>query len=219
MLIKTNLTEVGTLETYQIVLQNAENIPEIAETITEMGYDGESILEGKKILAEALNAYNKNRMNVNSTSAAYSIFSGNMKLLEGIYRVHRKKAKIVFKKDIMISQKLAIVGAIPLSYVKKLETIKKFYRVVSSEEEIQSELSRLKIIPEDISYAQTLIQELEASRISYLKEKGESQDATIIKDAAFAKMKNWMSEFYAVAKIALKDKPQILESLLTIVKS
>jgi hypothetical protein len=45
-----------------------------------------------------------------------------------------------------------------------------------------------------------MILELEAARSEYLKEKGESQDATKAKDAAFAKIDDWMSEFYAVAK-------------------
>jgi len=52
-----------------------------------------------------------------------------------------------------------------------------------------------------------------------LREVGESQDATKIKDAAFVKMDDWMSEFYAVAKIALEDNPQLLESLGKLVRS
>ncbi len=62
--------------------------------------------------------------------------------------------------------------------------------------------------------ANTLISELETARAVYLKEKGgESQDATKGKDAAFAKIDDWMSEFYAVAKIGLEDNPQLLEAL------
>jgi hypothetical protein len=53
----------------------------------------------------------------------------------------------------------------------------------------------------------------------YLREKGESQDSTKAKDAAFAKLDDWMSEFYAVAKIALEDNPQLLESLGKFVRS
>ena len=66
--------------------------------------------------------------------------------------------------------------------------------------------------------ANALIPEVEAARAAYLKEKGESQDATTIKDTAFAKLDDWMSEFYAVARIALEDNPQLLEALGLIVK-
>ena len=53
----------------------------------------------------------------------------------------------------------------------------------------------------------------------YLREKGESQDATKLKDAPFIELEDWMREFYTVAKIALKDNPQLLESLGKFVRS
>lgn len=64
-----------------------------------------------------------------------------------------------------------------------------------------------------------MISNLEAARADYLRGKGESQDSTKIKDAAFVKIDDWMSEFYAVAKIALEDNPQLLESLGKLVRS
>ncbi len=79
-------------------------------------------------------------------------------------------------------------------------------------------MARLAITPEQLTAGKTLLTELETARAEYLKEKGESQEATKIKDAAFAKMDDWMSEFYAVARIALEDKPQLLEALGKVVK-
>jgi hypothetical protein len=52
-----------------------------------------------------------------------------------------------------------------------------------------------------------------------LREVGESEDLTQQKDGAFSKLDEWMSEFYAVAKIALEDHPQLLESLGKSIKS
>lgn len=66
---------------------------------------------------------------------------------------------------------------------------------------------------EDLTASNTLIEELKEAKSDYEKEEGESQDATKLKDAAFAKMDDWMAEFYAVAKIGLEDNPQLLESV------
>ena len=63
------------------------------------------------------------------------------------------------------------------------------------------------------------ITEMENLRAEYLKEVGESQEATKAKDEAFAKVNDWMSEFFAVAKIAMEDKPQLLGSLVILVRS
>ena len=108
---------------------------------------------------------------------------------------------------------MAISGTMPRTYIKWLEAAKKFYSVASADTAVQGKLSHLKISVDDLTAANTLISELETARAVYLKEKGESQDATKGKDAAFAKIDNWMSEFYAVAKIGLEDNPQLLEAL------
>ena len=42
--------------------------------------------------------------------------------------------------------------------------------------------------------------------------------ATKDKDKAFAELEKWVREFYAIAKIALEDKPQLLESMGRIMK-
>jgi hypothetical protein len=114
---------------------------------------------------------------------------------------------------------LEISGSLPVAYVKWLETVRKFYNISVSNPDIQTSLSRLKITGDDLNAAQALIPEVEAARAAYLKEKGESQDATTIKDTAFVKLDDWMSEFYAVAKIAMEDNPQLLEALGKVVKS
>jgi hypothetical protein len=74
------------------------------------------------------------------------------------------------------------------------------FKVASTKTDLQSKLARLKITTDDLTAASTLISNLKAARTDYLREKG---DSTKIKDAAFVKIDDWMSEFYAVAKIAL----------------
>ncbi len=89
----------------------------------------------------------------------------------------------------------------------------KFYAVLEKNPELLVKLKRLKVSDQDVVDTKTLIEEMRSARSAYLKEKGESEDATQIKEAALDKMDDWMSEFYAVAKIAMEDHPQLLESL------
>ena len=212
-------SEADTLELYRVALENAENQTEIATIMAELGYDNAVIGEGKTLLSETRAAYDLNKTEDDETSAAYSDFSSKKSQLEDIFTLHRKKAKVVFRNDSLTSDKLAISGAMPRTYMKWLEAAKKFYSVSSTDTDIQSKLARLKISADDLSAANTLISDIEASRAEYLKEKGESQDATKAKDSAFTKMDDWMSEFYAVAKIGLEDNPQLLEALGKTVRS
>lgn len=116
-------------------------------------------------------------------------------------------------------KRLSLDGTIPAAYVSWLETVKKFYTEVLADTALQTKLSRLKITVEDLNVANTLIGELETARAVYMKEKGESQDATKQKDAVFVQLDDWMSEFYAVARIALQDNIQLLEALGVIVRN
>jgi len=206
------------LELYRVALENAETQPEIATIMAELGYDSANITEGKNILAETRTAYDFNKTEDDETLTAYSGFSTKKEQLEDMFNIHRKKAKVIFRNDAVTAEKLAITGSMHRTYVKWLEAARKFYSVAAADTEIQSKLARLKISVDDITAANTLIADLEKARAEYLREKGESQDATKAKDAAFAKIDDWMSEFYAVARIGLEDSPQLLEALGKVVR-
>lgn len=219
MATRPKFSEAETLEQYRIALDNTESQAEIAAIMAELGFDSAVIGEGKAILAKTRQAYDLNKTEDDETSAAYADFSSKKEQLEDTFNIHRKKAKVVFRKDSLTADKLAISGAMHRTYIKWIEAAKKFYSVASTNSAIQGKLARLKISVDDLTAVNIQIKDLEAARAEYLKEKGESQDATKTKDAAFAKIDDWMSEFYAVAKIGLEDNPQLLEALGKIVKS
>lgn len=219
MAAKTKQTESATLELYRIALENAENQPAIATIMSELGYQSATLAEGKALLDQTRKAYNFNKTEDNETIEAYSLFVDKKSELESLYSLHRKKAKVIFRKDAVMAGKLAITGCLSRVFVTWLETVKTFYTEVSANEDIQNKLVRLKITAEELNTANSLIHEVETARSEYLREVGESQDATKVKDAAFAKMDDWMSEFYAVARIGLEDNPQLLEALGKVVRS
>lgn len=212
-------SEAETLEQYRIALTNAEVQPEIAAVMAELGYDATLIGKGKNLLTETRKAYDANKIEDDETSVVYSKFVAKREQIENIYNLDRKKAKVVFRNDPVNSDKLAISGTMPRTYIKWLEIVKKFYELASADTDIQTKLARLKITADDLIATKALIVDLDNLRAEYLKEKGESQEATKTKDVAFAKIDDWMSEFYAVAKIGLEDKPQLLESLGKLVKN
>ena len=46
-----------------------------------------------------------------------------------------------------------------------------------------------------------------------VQEKGEAQAATKRRDAALDAMQDWLSDYLAIAKVALEEEPQLLEGL------
>jgi len=214
-----NYSEAQTLEQFRVALENVENQPKIATIMAEFGYDETLIAEGKALWTTANTAYLSNKTEDDETTEAYANFTRLKEEVMAAYKLHRKKAKVIFRKDELTADKLSITGILPKAYVKWLETIEKFYTVAIAEETIKTKLARLKITADELDQVNVLIFNMKAARAEYLREKGESQDATKVKDQALANLDDWMSEFYAVAEIALEDNPQLLESLSKVVKS
>ena len=212
-------SEAATLERYRVAFENVEAQSEIATIMVEFGYDAALIEEGRNLFNQTRQAYDDNVREDDETSQAYNDFTVKRDALEDTYSLHRKKAKVIFRKDLVTMKKLSLDGSIPGAYVKWLETVKKFYSEMLSDTELQTKLSRLKVTADDLTAANALLSEMESARSKYLIEKGESQDATNTKDDAFVELDDWMSEFYAVAKIALEDNIQLLEALGVIIRN
>jgi hypothetical protein len=219
MTTKPKFSEGESLEQFRVALDNAQLQPAIAAMLAELGYSATVLEEGKALLVETVRVYNQNKTETDQSLAAHALFAAAKEKLEDLFTLHRKKAQVVFRNDTVTADRLAISGAMSRTYNKWSEDVNKFYSVAMSDKEIQSKLARLNITETELTSGLTLISELNAKRSSYLKEKGESQDATKAKDAAFAKMDDWMSEFYAVARIGLADNLQLLEALGKTVKS
>jgi len=187
--------------------------------MAEFGYDTGAITQGKALLEATNQTFQLNKQEDVETFATRVHFDAKVKGLAKAYNLHRKKAKVIFRNDPVTLQKLALTGSTPSVYVKWIEAIKTFYLGIQDNPDIQAKLLRLRLTADDVTASLIALLETEVARAKYLREKGESQEATQAKDAAFKQIDDWMSEFFAVAKIAMDDKPQLLESLGILIRN
>ncbi len=216
---RRNLSEAQKLELYKTALENAKNQEEIAAILADLGYDEATLDQGRTILSETEEVYRFNHKEDQETTEASANFKAKKEELEISYTLHRKKAKVIFRKDSISLEKLGVIGMLPQSFTKWMEKVKLFYTIANEDMDVQTKMLRLKITAEDITAALVLIAAVEQAKNHYLLEKGESQDATKQKNQAFERADDWMSEFFSVAKIGLEDRPQLMESLGKIVLS
>lgn len=214
-----NRSEMSLLDKSHGALTNGTGNSTIAALLSEYSYDEVKMGEGSTIHAETLAAWKKNKKESDERSAAYSDYDKKMETLEDRYSLDRKKARAVFRKEPDILGKLQLTGRLPKAYLKFMETCETFYTKVNADPAILAKLARMKITNETVLEGLADIEAVKAARHAYQNEKGESEEATREKDAAFEKLDEWMDDFYATAKIALMDHPQLLESLGIRVKS
>jgi hypothetical protein len=218
MATKPTKSEAEVLEQYRVALENAKVQPEIKAELEEVGYDSQKIEEGSTLHATVRTAFDANKKEDDETTQASMIFKAEKEKLGNTYTQLRKRAKVQFAKDAEALSRLALDGSVPAAYMNWIEMIRKFYTTLNEDAALLQKLVRFKVTAEDITAGLTQIAVVEKARAEYLRESGESQAATDTKDAAFAQLDEWMGEFYAVARIALEDKPQLLEVLGKIVK-
>jgi len=158
---KKNPTQTEKLEEARIALENAESNPEISEPLSENGYDADKINEGKEILNETRRLFEQKETEVDETKESKTIRDNKLDILHEIYKKHRTKAKVVFRKEPVILSQLEIDGRIPTKYINYIEIVRKFYSVLLADENLQQRMLSLKITPENLSQANTQLSEVE----------------------------------------------------------
>lgn len=207
------------LERYNMALTNAEQQSQIAEALSNYGYNAAKIAEGRALLNTAETVYETQNTEHLQENQAYALYLPHYESVRTAYQSHRRLAKVVFKNDHVALSALKLTGRTPEAYIKWLDTIEAFYNGILNNTDYLAKMATLNITQQDLQEVQNNINLMVDARTNYQRERGESQDATKAKDQAFADIAEWMSDFYAVARVALQDHPQLLESLDKFVRS
>lgn len=213
------LSNEQALHNYQVIFTNLTTQPGINTAMAEYGYDEAKITQGKALADKARQAYNQNLREVAEITAARKTFDTQAETLFTLYAAHRKTAKVCFRRDPAVIKQLGITGRTPDAFAPRLEEAENFYRIITLTPAIATPLTQFKITEDTIAQAQKQIAQTRQARADYLREKGENQDATKQKDAAFRAIETWLSDLFAVARIALEDTPQLLEALTKVIRS
>ena len=126
---------------------------------------------------------------------------------------HIKVSRVAFENDRAAYHKLDLGGKRKVSLSGWLAQSKQFYINALADSNVLAELAEFCITQTKLEAGQQLVNETEAANADQKKEKGEAQQATIDRDEAIDNLEGWMSDFIAIARIALEDKPQLLEKL------
>lgn len=212
-------TELQLLENYRVAFQNIKEVELLRTELAEYGYDDGKIAQGKALYDKAQQLFDKNKQETEEEKLAYKHFAKAYDEVAKVYAKHRKIAKVALMNKRELWSSFRIEGAEAEAYLQWIDDARAFYHQAKTNETAQPLLTQFKLQQTDVDAQISKIAEVQTLRAAYEKERGESQDATQNKNKALAEIALWMREFFAVAKIALDDHPQLLESLKKVVKS
>lgn len=207
-------TEFALLENWRLKLTNANNQSIIKESMAKYGFNDAKLAAGNDLLQNTVNIWDFNKQEDVETAQASNKFKTVKQELHTLFMEHRTKARdlmLIDHPDAVVALKLA--GNTPDAYQDWLALVKLFYKGLDNNPPYKETLFEFNISEADLTKAKDLIVSVEHNRSEYLREVGESEDATKQKDAAFATMAKWMKKFDAAARHALADHPQLLEAL------
>ena len=115
--------------------------------------------------------------------------------------------------------KLALDGDRAQDYPGWLVQTYKFYDQALGNPDILKQLAEFNLTPAKLQAGRTLVEALEAAHTQQTDRIGAKQNATAEREAAVEALQKWMSDFLAIADVALEDHPQLLESLGVLVRS
>lgn len=207
------------LERSRIALSNAESHPEIKLALAEFDVDEAKFAEGWAVYNKAKETWELNVKEESETRVASNTYSTAYSELEMTFKRHRDLTLILCKKDPDTLIQLGVKGVFPSKYNEFFDKTKLFYTTISTNTAIQAKLKVIKLTPEVATACLADLDTLLTHRSEFDKEMGESQAATVSKNAALHELSEWMDDFDILAKLAFYDTPQRLEILGVLVKS
>ncbi|MDO4229859.1 MAG: hypothetical protein Q4C98_08595 [Capnocytophaga sp.] len=211
--MKKNSITYEVFQKYGAIFENISKNNLLKTELAEYGYDDAEIAKGKALYDSAWQKIDTNKTETTEEKFAYEAFSKKYEALKKAYQTDRKKAKIIFKDDNASLSALNLKGVASTRISGVINDADTLYKQLSVNENLRTPLKKLKIDETYIAQQLTLLTETQQAYHLYLKEKGESEQATKNKNNALAELEKWVKEFYAIAKIALEDQPLLLESL------
>ena len=207
------LKDVVALEQFGMVLTKSGSQPEIAQLLEKIGYSPAILAQGVEFLKTARQKYKENVDIKDRYTYVQADLVQKKREIDRVYRVHRRKVRLICITDPGLERRLAIGGRYPNKYPLWVETVRKFYSLAAEDRNVQKKLQGIGLTAEEMKKCLADITQLETLVAEKMKLLGELRLSTAKKNQAFKDLHKWMRIFFAAARLALKEEPTLLAAL------
>lgn len=196
-----------------IAINNSLQNLKLQEMLDEYGYTTEKLTEGKSLLQHTIELDNVQAKEYGEQYQATNDLLDKKDAANKSYIKFIKIARIAMPEEPAAWQALALWGERKESVPGWLAQAKQFYTNLSGNHNWLQKMAVYGITNEKLAEGEALVTQVEEALNTQKKEMGEAQEATRLRGEAVDILKAWYSDFIAIARIALEDKPQYLEML------
>jgi hypothetical protein len=209
----TNQIIANKLHEIQDSISGVLNHSEIQEKLNFFGYDATKLAEGQAKLDNVMELTARQIDLYGDQYGATDVFGKSWEQAYSDYMVVVKIMRVAFKNDIDSLKSYLATGARRRSLSGWLADARITYGNLLNNPDSLLILSGYGIARRRITEGLRQVEEIQQLHTKQLEKKGEAQQATLERDKAFDDLTNWYSDFRAVARIALYERPQLIEAL------
>ena len=197
----------------QVAIDNSLNNPKILGYVSDFGYSTARIQKGKALYSSAMAAQLAQTAESGEQISASQTLGEAWDKAKKTYMRLIKVARVALKKNTGATAQLALGGKRKESLSGWLAQANQFYQNALADKAMLAELKEFGITDVKLKAGLAELAVIEQANLVQEKEKGEAQAATQKRDAALDELQDWLSDYLAIAKVALEDDPQLLEGL------
>jgi hypothetical protein len=195
------------------VLDSISANDDISTALAAFGYDAVRLQEGQTLLDDLTTADSQQVKEYADQYAATAAVNEALETADKTYGLHRALAKRLFAKNTQAQRELLLTEKKPLARAAWLRQADIFYTRLLATPAFITELGTFGQTQVSLAAAQTAVAQVASLDSSQQKEIGEAQQATQQRDEIWAEARVWLVTLLEVARFALADQPQLLESL------
>ncbi len=197
------------LET-QYSIENALNHQEMREKLATVTYNHKKLTEGRLFNESAKQFQIRKNENYALQVESTDFLQKHEKETQKIYKKHVSLARMAYENNRGMQARLDIAGERKRPREAWLSQAITFYDRIDL---IAEDMGKYGVGVDELSQTKAMTDAIIHARQQQMQRKGEAQDATEKRDKAIQVIDEWMRDFKAAARVALKDHPQWLEML------
>ena len=194
-------------------IENALSLDNIFMPLKDFGYTRSRIQAGRKLYQALQTAQLQQRAAYGNQITATAALNTAWDNAREAYMPQLKVARIAFKGDVATATELGLKGDRTKSLTRWIAQANQFYTNALARDAILTGLATFGITAKKLRAAQKTLHALEAAALTQEQAKATAQRATQTRNLAVKELRAWLSDFMAIAKIALAQDSQLLESL------
>jgi hypothetical protein len=193
----------------QSEIYNAMEIPSVQEKLNKYGLTLKRMQEGNTLVNKAIMLHNSKHDIYGEKQVVASQLNAQEKEAGKRFKNHVDTVRLAFREDEATLAKFRINSISRKKDAWQLQA-SYFYSKAIQHADV---LANYQLPQEELAQNQASVEALIAIRNRRLQMKGEAEEATQKRNEVMKELNEWMKEFRTIARLALKDSPQLLEAL------